>query len=535
MRKSFDIGLVIPLKEEFEYVTTIAPIRETIPYDGTFLYCLDFGGPSVIACIVGEMGPLPASQSTTRLLTFANVRILILLGLAGSLDKDVSLGDVAVGKEVNEYLAESKAVPSETGFKLNYSGRHWSLDYIIRESISHFDLPGNVSLSDWHAPLKSDYNSLPEETRNELSNWPPKLHLGHIASGDIVGAATAFVDELKSIDRKFVAIDMEAAGAAKSAHDRLNPVRVLVIRGISDLADERKKSLDSQYKRAWRRYSVLSATSFMRALVCWHGFRPCITSTGSSDMPEATPDFGDVARRLVHATGGLWLLGILLGIYSHAPSITEDGEVVPEELDRLRVREPALAQFFARLMAIHPKLTAPEGDAAEVSKLIERLAGELASFWSGEAEAMAMIKDFDNVVRSLIVPDAESNDDLANDLLRVDVLIDEQHYNQAIELLEHLDIRDSRARSRLADTLNHINDYERIIDILERFEHGTLEQSEQEHLIYSFCKRGALARASVALSNHQSRFDTLAAKLFRNQLLAQYPALATETSTPSEP
>ncbi len=113
-KSEYDIGLVVPLKEEFRYVIEIAAVKDRHTYDGTILYELDFAGGSTIACIVGEMGPLPTLHSTNRLLSFANVKLVILLGFAGALDKQVKLGDVVVADDVNEFLAKSKAVDERT-------------------------------------------------------------------------------------------------------------------------------------------------------------------------------------------------------------------------------------------------------------------------------------------------------------------------------------------------------------------------------------------------------------------------------------
>ncbi len=38
LRHTYDIGLVIPLAEEFFYLRELVPIEEAIPYEGTFFY-----------------------------------------------------------------------------------------------------------------------------------------------------------------------------------------------------------------------------------------------------------------------------------------------------------------------------------------------------------------------------------------------------------------------------------------------------------------------------------------------------------------
>lgn len=76
-------------------------------------------------------------------------------------------------------------------------------------------------------------------------------------------ASKAFAAEVKRADRKFIAVDMEAAGFAHAASERIHPVRHPVVRGISDRGDENKKKLDKTSKNGWRRYCVRNATNFL--------------------------------------------------------------------------------------------------------------------------------------------------------------------------------------------------------------------------------------------------------------------------------
>ena len=277
MAKRFDIGLIVPLKEEFEYLAKVCPITSSESFEGSFFYSLDFGGCDVrvVSGFVGEMGPLPAAQRTEKLLRFADVELLVVLGLAGGLDDKVKLGDVVVASEICEFLAESKAVPARggKGFRLKYSGRRWPLNYRLREAVNNFSLCGSAFSEDYRAELRELYESLriPRQQRR-LGSESPDYHVGHIASGDIVGAAEAFAVELLGIDRKFLALEMEAAGVAKTAHDRNTAKKLLVVRGISDFADERKTSLDVQARGNWRLYAMTCAARFLAGLLRWGDF-----------------------------------------------------------------------------------------------------------------------------------------------------------------------------------------------------------------------------------------------------------------------
>jgi hypothetical protein len=97
-----------------------------------------------------------------------------------------------------------------------------------------------------------------------------------MATGDIVVASEAFAKWIREANRKFLAMDMEAAGAALAAY-RNDSADLLVIRGISDYADEHKAALDAGsgtpgVQDAWRRYAVRNAAEYLSILLTSSGF-----------------------------------------------------------------------------------------------------------------------------------------------------------------------------------------------------------------------------------------------------------------------
>ncbi len=82
---------------------------------------------------------------------------------------------------------------------------------------------------------------------------------GHLASGSTVGASRAFTDWLKTRDRAYLALEMEAAGLMAAVYKQTDPKHTLVLRAISDYGDERKEELDKVRKGALRRYAMHNA------------------------------------------------------------------------------------------------------------------------------------------------------------------------------------------------------------------------------------------------------------------------------------
>ena len=235
-RPRFDIGIIVALSEEFGYITELLPAVEPIQFEGTYLYRLDLSPVSAICCVAGQMGTLPASSAAHRLLRFAEINVLVLVGVAGAIASDVEVGDVVVAEEVDEYQASAKAEPTSDGYEVRYSGRHQSLNYSIKESIRHFRHACPDGFSKWQAEVSRDFNAIDVPHRRSVCSPPAALHLGPIASGNTVAASRVFVNEVRQINRKFLAIDMESAGVAFTASERVDPVRWLVVRGVSDRA-----------------------------------------------------------------------------------------------------------------------------------------------------------------------------------------------------------------------------------------------------------------------------------------------------------
>ena len=82
----------------------------------------------------------------------------------------------------------------------------------------------------------------------------------------MVGRTTFFVDWLKNRrDRKYLALEMESAGIMTAAHTRATST--LIIRGISDYCDDRKKELDKIGNGVLRRYAMSNAIALLWTLI----------------------------------------------------------------------------------------------------------------------------------------------------------------------------------------------------------------------------------------------------------------------------
>ena len=506
---------MVPLREEFRYLLEVAPQLESFSHEGTYFYRLDFGPTSAICCVVDQIGPLPALQAAIRLLGFAEVKLLVVLGVAGALDDDVALGDVVVAREINEFQANSKAESVEGGYEVRYSGRHWTLDFEIREALSNFEFSAKDCFDGWRTATGEHYRelSVPDDTHGGCSSF----HIGPIASGNVVVASSAFVEEVKKIDRKFVAIDMEAAGVASAANDRIHPLPCLVIRGISDRADENKKARDSEGKKGWRRYAVRNAAALLAGLLKWEGF---LNAIGVGAKRSGTEDVAkQLASQMKSHIGGAWLVGVAFGIYYHGPALV-DGEAVPMDLNRLRSLDSKLHSILEAAEKAKESLLV-DGRLPQAAKcfaeLIEGYRAEL-----GSPKALSLLQGFDQVVVAVLCPEGD-NQEVESVLIQAERLEEESGMDAAIEFLGGFADSDPRIRERYADALAASKKWSELAQLIESIDVTGLSRLELEHGFSAFAEMGLTDRAKALMKQHRGSYDDKAAAIFRREVTRRYP------------
>ena len=519
-KQYFDIGIVIPLPEEFGYAKELFPQLNPIQYEGTHYYRLDLSQASAICCLVGQMGTLPAMNAALRLLRFAELRLLVLLGVAGAVDSSVDVGDVVVAEEVNEFQASSKAQSIGDGYEVQYSGRHWPLEFAIKEAVRHFEFSCPEGFSAWQGQVADDFAELDAPNRDNVCSLPAKLHIGPIASGNIVAASSAFLDEVRRINRKFVAIDMEAAGVAFAATERTHRVPCLVLRGVSDHGDEHKAGLDDQ-AQMWRRYSVRNAVGFLRGLIAWEGFR------AACEMGSHAEETGNAYRArelasLVHShVGATWLVGIAFGLYSHGPQISVEGNVVPMDLSRLRILDSRVARLVDSSVEVRERLLRT-GDLQTAAEALTTLVDGYRNQVNLN-DVDVLLGDFDRVIVETLSP--SDDDQLGSLILEADRLEENIGPEAAAEYLSGLPLEDPRLRQRYVEALSVLQNWTAIIDILQHIELDQLSRDEYENLMVAHANSNDIESAKTVLRLYRSRYDEPSAQMFQEQLTAKFVEL----------
>lgn len=275
-----ELLLLIALREEFEELFQLFPEMKPIPdpeHGGSdFIFSIPCENCqiNVVARLVGSMGIAEAQLAADRALTKWKPKVIINIGIAASLHNDLKLGDVLVADQVDGYDANLKAVPNDEGsWSLQHRGTVFHGDHHLLEHVKQFQFTHRNLYNSWRSSSRDiQHELIPQVDIMKLKSQQvigdlPSLDIGHLASGSIVGAASKFTNFLKSRDGTLRALEMEASGMARSAAKRTQPISWLVIRGISDLGDERKANFDSTGDGGLRKLAMRNATNLMIALL----------------------------------------------------------------------------------------------------------------------------------------------------------------------------------------------------------------------------------------------------------------------------
>ena len=222
----------------------------------------------------GTPGNLPSNDYLFQILSLIKPRVIILLGICGSIPcADVGLGDVVIGQRildfsigaVNSDNSREYAVFSPGGEDniLKFSGpmiSQWSKEFkcwpkikgyrtreLLNKPWKELDDTNFKGSKQWIEKLKRNY------AYHMLNNTQyPNAVYGTIATSDSVMKSPREVAHWLRAARDIRAIEMEASGVLMAAKRFSCPV--VVVRGISDIVGQARDE-------AWTYYAVNSAAA----------------------------------------------------------------------------------------------------------------------------------------------------------------------------------------------------------------------------------------------------------------------------------
>lgn len=277
-----DLGLIVPLEEEFAYVLAELDPTGERRIQGTLYHQFRFrdSGVTGVLSVIYGMGQPNAALATHEMLAHFDVPVVAVVGTAAALSNEVALGDVVLAQEIQSYLHAGKIVDApaaDGGWRLRFAGTSWKPSYPLCSYLHDYkhSAAGRERVRTWAKGGLAECR-IAGDARPARA---PRYHVAPVATGDVVVASAAFRDELLAHNRKLAALEMEAGGAALSGYHRANAVDVLVARGVSDRAGDDKAATDGVVDvdgnpNAWRAYAVRNAVNLVKLLVGAPDF-PC--------------------------------------------------------------------------------------------------------------------------------------------------------------------------------------------------------------------------------------------------------------------
>jgi len=251
--QSIDLLCIAPLDAERRALLRHLPPAQQLPPDDEdvrIYYSISLpveladgrrGAYQLIVTSPLAMGRVDAAILTNDALRRFRPRYVLLVGIAGGTPEKAALGDVLIADQFVDYEMQKL---TDEGAQIRY--RVHPADARLLGAAQH--------LSGWEHAV-----AVP---RPEPGT--PRCHVGTIASGDKVQAKTDSLGLYQEAWPQLIGVEMEAGGVASAAFQASQKPGVLMVRGVSDLADGHK---NNAAVRAWREYAYEVAAAFAVALL----------------------------------------------------------------------------------------------------------------------------------------------------------------------------------------------------------------------------------------------------------------------------
>lgn len=221
------VGIVVAMEEEFEAVESKMKDIE-IKQIYNLRFTIGKIGKKECILVKSGVGKVNAARTTQVMSDNFKLEYIVNVGSAGSINDELEIGDVVIGKEVVQHDFDITAFGHSKGYITGV---------------------GNS--------VKCD-ETLVKEMKNMLENEPErnyKIKIGIIATGDIFCEDIAMKDKIRT---KFDAdvVDMECGAIAQVAY--LNEIPFIVIRSVSDTPNgENSSTFEQNLKLASKRCANL--------------------------------------------------------------------------------------------------------------------------------------------------------------------------------------------------------------------------------------------------------------------------------------
>ncbi|UTW51470.1 hypothetical protein KFF05_16455 [bacterium SCSIO 12827] len=272
-KEFFDILIFVPLEEEHDVLMSTFEFKSDLS-EGDYIVSelvAPNGDIRIASILLADMGKKVARDATEYALRRFDVGVFVSYGIAGSLNKDNSIGDVCYGGElidVTNNLSASGVADAEP--KLAFSPETYRSDKdLFRATIFLRNHPPTKHhFENWQELCAQNRARFVENlglSEEECADVPEKVDArasGPIICGPVI-KSKKFKEDLKVLNRQMLAVEMESAGIFEAISSRVPDNNVIIIRGICDQADGDKNALEERTKGLARICAAHNAARFL--------------------------------------------------------------------------------------------------------------------------------------------------------------------------------------------------------------------------------------------------------------------------------
>ncbi|NSY61881.1 hypothetical protein [Agrobacterium tumefaciens] len=260
-----------PLMEEFSSLQVRFKPETDVNGDCYTGYLSNMSDGKQVLIVVGfEWGNDAAYAVMHEVLKSYTCDMAVCIGIAGGISSDAKLGDVFYSRQVLDLTQRMKQEKVKGVTRIKYDPEPYPSTEAIAKSLdrSRLSATGATPYSAWKkACALVNEGRLVGISTTSLGHptshfWTPEAYSGKVASTNMVLADSQAVEDVKECGRKMACVDTESAGFARACSTIPNLPNI-VIRGISDTADEQKKITENEFKNVFRAIAASNATLFL--------------------------------------------------------------------------------------------------------------------------------------------------------------------------------------------------------------------------------------------------------------------------------
>lgn len=246
------IGLICAIPNEARHIVREMQIELEVMALKTCFYVGKFRGRNLVMVVSG-MGKVSSALCTQYLIDHFQVDLIIFSGIAGGLHSELDIGDTVIGTELLYHDVDRSGDEIDENIPHALLRRRFTTDPRLIDQIE--------------IGLQNMKLSLPRELGQLRHGKELIITFGRILTGDHVITSKEKVAELNS-QYQGACVEMEGTSIAQACF--MNDKPFLVIRTISDLADEEAMKVVKQMMKSVVQINYKILCTVIDLVNCWN-------------------------------------------------------------------------------------------------------------------------------------------------------------------------------------------------------------------------------------------------------------------------